>query len=150
MIKYKDYYIVFEEIPDKVTLAINLTNCQNRCIGCHSPELRENIGNVLNYAEIDKMIRSNMGINCVLFMGEGNDKEMLLTIAKYVKNVYNISVAVYSGRQDVENEFYSVFDYVKVGPYKKEFGPLNSKNTNQKLYQIIDNEKVDITYKFWK
>jgi anaerobic ribonucleoside-triphosphate reductase activating protein len=150
MIKYKDYYIVFEEIPDKVTLAINLTNCQNRCIGCHSPELRENIGNVLNYAEIDKMIRSNMGINCVLFMGEGNDKEMLLTIAKYVKNVYNISVAVYSGRQDVENEFYSVFDYVKVGPYKKEFGPLNSKKTNQKLYQIIDNEKIDITYKFWK
>ena len=51
MIKYKDYYVVFEEIPDKITLAVNITNCQNRCIGCHSPELRENIGKELTTDE---------------------------------------------------------------------------------------------------
>ena len=64
MIKYKNYMVVFEEIPDKVTLAVNITNCQNRCVGCHSPELRENIGNELTTNEIDKMIKENDGINC--------------------------------------------------------------------------------------
>ena len=37
MLKYAGYDIVFQEIPDEVTLAISLTNCPNRCPGCHSP-----------------------------------------------------------------------------------------------------------------
>lgn len=154
MIKYKDYYIVFEEIPDKVTLAVNITNCQNRCVGCHSPELRENIGTELTKEEIDKMIKENDGINCFLFMGEGNDKEALLELAKYVKDNYNIDVALYSGRESVEEKLFYVFDFVKIGPYIEEFGPLNKKTTNQRLYHSIHDGAgftlYDITNKFWK
>ena len=29
---------------------------------------------------------------------------------------------------------YQIFDYIKVGPYVEELGPLTSKTTNQKLY----------------
>ena len=47
MLKYYNYDIVFQEIPDEVTLAVNLTNCPHRCIGCHSPHLRHNIGEPL-------------------------------------------------------------------------------------------------------
>ena len=36
MLKYVDYDIAFQEIPDEVTLAINLSNCPHRA-GCHSP-----------------------------------------------------------------------------------------------------------------
>ena len=56
MLKYYNYDIVFQEIPDEVTLAVNLTNCPNRCQGCHSPHLREDIGTVLDEAEIGKLI----------------------------------------------------------------------------------------------
>ena len=47
MIKYTDTQIVFSEIPDEITLAINISNCQNNCPGCHSPYLKQNIGKEL-------------------------------------------------------------------------------------------------------
>lgn len=150
MIKYKDSYIVFEEIPDRVSLAVNITNCQNNCIGCHSPELRLNSGVELTEEEIDKLINENYGIDCFLFMGEGKDMGRLLEIARYVKNKYDIAVAVYSGRNNVEEEYYEIFDYVKVGEYKKEFGPLNNSTTNQRLYRMTEGGKEDITHLFWK
>lgn len=150
MIKYKDYFVVFEEIPNRVSLALNITNCQNMCIGCHSPELRLDGGVELTNGEMDSLIEKNYGVNCVLFMGEGKDMERLLEIAQYVKNKYNIAVAVYSGRNNVEEEYYEIFDYVKVGEYKKEFGPLNSPTTNQRLYRVTKDGKEDITHLFWK
>ena len=48
MLKYADYDIVFQEIPNEVTLAINISNCPNRCVGCHSPYLMEDVGEELN------------------------------------------------------------------------------------------------------
>lgn len=156
MIKYNDYYIVFEEIPDKLTLAVNITNCQNRCVGCHSPELRENIGKELTIEEVDKIISENDGINCFLFMGEGNDKESLFGLAKYIKDKYDIDIALYSGREKVEYDILQLFDYVKVGPYIEEYGPLNKKTTNQRLYKITHEDgpikfgMKDITSEFWK
>lgn len=157
MIKYKDYYIVFEEIPDKLTLAVNITNCQNRCVGCHSPELRKDIGSELTESEIDKMIKENDGVNCFLFMGEGNDRETLIRLANYVKENYNLDVALYSGRDKVEYDFLKVFDYIKIGPYIEKYGPLNKETTNQRLYKIThpkdsDVEFItqDITEMFWR
>lgn len=158
MLKYKDYYVVFEEIPDEITLAINISNCQNRCVGCHSPELRGNIGDELNAQVLDKMLRDNDGITCVCFMGEGNDRDMLRALIEYVNRTRNsngvkIKVAIYSGREEVEDWYYENCHYVKVGPYKPDCGPLNVKTTNQRLYKCyVDDEKFvkeDITYKFW-
>ena len=47
MLRYADYDIVFQEIPDEVTLAINLSNCPNHCKGCHSAYLMEDVGEPL-------------------------------------------------------------------------------------------------------
>jgi anaerobic ribonucleoside-triphosphate reductase activating protein len=150
MLKYLQTEVVFEEIPIEISLAINITNCQNNCIGCHSPYLRENIGDELTTDSIDSLIEKNKGITCILFMGEGNDREMLLELAAYVKNEKHLKTALYSGRKEVESEFYNVFDYVKVGSYIDEYGPLNKETTNQRLYQVVDGEIIDITSRFWK
>lgn len=152
MIKYKNFMVVFEEIPDKVTLAVNITNCQNRCVGCHSPELREDIGNELTKEEVDKMIEGNYGVNCFLFMGEGNDIGALTELSRHVREKHKIDTALYSGKQKIEQYMVDNFDYIKIGPYMEEFGPLNKKSTNQRLYKIIkpDNKIDDITYMFWK
>ena len=44
MLKYVNTGIVFQEIPDEVTLAINISNCPCHCPGCHSHYLWEDIG----------------------------------------------------------------------------------------------------------
>ena len=41
MIKYYNAMVVFEEIPNEITLAINITNCPCHCKGCHSQFLWE-------------------------------------------------------------------------------------------------------------
>ena len=139
--------VVLEEIPDRVTLAVEITNCQGSCPGCHSPFLRQDIGEELTEAALDKMIEDNFGVNCLLFLGEGNDTGALLRLAAHLRRRWpEIETALYSGRNDVEEELKSVFDYVKVGPYIEALGPLNEKTPNQRLYRRGE----DITPRFWR
>ena len=44
IMKYVNESVVFAEIPDEVTLAINISNCPCRCPGCHSKFLWGDIG----------------------------------------------------------------------------------------------------------
>lgn len=163
MVKYYSTNVVFEEIPDMVTLAIEITNCPGHCEGCHSPWLREDIGEELTIEVLESLIKKNDGVNCVCFMGEGNDPEGLKKLAEYVKSRNSVPyvTALYSGREDVEKDYDKCFDFIKVGPYIAECGPLNKETTNQRLYKInklYDPEtyypnrwiREDITYKFWK
>jgi anaerobic ribonucleoside-triphosphate reductase activating protein len=59
MIKYYSSAVVFEEIPDEVTLAIEITNCPGHCEGCHSPWLREDIGEELTPEVLRQLIDEN-------------------------------------------------------------------------------------------
>lgn len=138
--------IVIEEIPGKVTLAVEISNCQGSCVGCHSPFLRTDIGEELTTGTIDALIASNFGVNCFLFLGEGRDREALLALADHLRRKHpSVARALYSGRTEVEDDLFEAFDFVKVGPYIAEFGPLNSKTTNQRLYY----HREDITSRFW-
>ena len=148
MIKYVPELtdVVLEEIPDKVTLAVEISNCRGSCIGCHSPFLKQDIGVELTPEAVDRMIADNYGINCFLLLGEGKDPEALLRIAEHLRVHHpQLERAVYSGRPEVEPEIYAAFDYVKVGPYIAELGPLNERTTNQRLYHHGE----DITFRFW-
>lgn len=146
MIKFTDKSIVFEEIPDRVTLAFSISNCQNNCKGCHSAFLRKNIGNELNDEAIDKFKDDLKLCTCILFLGEGNDLEGLINLAKYAKEKYKIETAIYSGRDNVGNELFDNFDFVKVGSYQADKGGLDKETTNQRLYYHGE----DITHKFWR
>ena len=158
MIKYLETLITFAEIPDEITLCINITNCPCNCNGCHSSYLSKDIGEELNNDILDKLISDNYGISCIAFMGGDSSPKEINDLAKYVKDKYPISVAWYSGRQELSKDInLDNFDYIKLGPYIKELGPLTSKTTNQRLYQYgkffsdytIDKCWRDITYKFW-
>lgn len=163
MIKFLDTAVVFEEIPDEVTLAIEITNCPGMCEGCHSPWLREDIGEELTAEKLNELIDKNKGITCICFMGEGKDPEALkrLAFGIHLRSDYPYKVALYSGRDFVEEEYDRYFDYIKIGPYIPEKKALNFKTTNQRLYEIKriydqedtingKTERRDITYKFWR
>ena len=164
MIKYKPdtVSVVFEEIPDEITLAIEITNCPGMCEGCHSPWLREDIGEELTAERLNELIDKNKGITCICFMGEGKDSEALkkLAFGIHLRSDYPYRVALYSGRVEVEEDYDNYFDYLKIGPYIPSKGPLNKETTNQRLYKIErkygtdfgieETIRKDITYKFWR
>jgi len=138
--------VVLEEIPDKLTLAVEISNCRGNCEGCHSPWLKNDVGEELTPEAIDRLISDNFGINCFLFLGEGNDPEALLRLALHLKTAHpGLETGLYSGRTEVEQDLKDAFDYVKVGPYIEKLGPLNKKSTNQRLYHHGE----DITHRFW-
>lgn len=154
MIKYVPEMtsVVIEEIPDRVTLAVDISNCQGNCVGCHSPFLKTDIGEELTESVIDRLVADNFGVDCFLFLGEGKDPDTLLRLAAHVRSIA-LSAALYSGRKAVEDEIFMAFDYVKVGPYIESYGPLNSKTTNQRLYKVTHDADsyslTDITSRFW-
>ena len=156
MLKYVDTKVVFAEIPDEITLAINISGCPCNCKGCHSSYLAEDIGKNLSWEALNNLIKANKGISCVAFMGGDADPMKVSIRAEQIKESYPmLKVAWYSGRQELNEDIeLKNFDYIKLGPYIEEFGPLNSKTTNQRVYKVVEQngnyELVDITNKFWK
>lgn len=154
MLKYTNTEVVFQEIPDETTLAINISNCPCHCKGCHSSYLAEDIGEPLTERELEKLIKENKGITCISFMGGDLDPKEVDRLAQHVPHCYGgeeLLVAWYSGRQELSKDIsLKNFNYIKLGPYIEELGGLKSSNTNQKLYKIVDGEMIDITSRFWK
>ena len=159
--KYCETAIAFSEVPDEVTLCINISNCPCHCEGCHSAYLAEDIGEELTFEILDSLIKKNEGITCVAFMGGDAEPATVNDLASYVKAAYpNIKTAWYSGRQELSKDIeIKNFNAIKLGPYIEELGPLNSTTTNQKFYEVLQVVDVegklyyglnDITYKFWK
>lgn len=68
--------------------------------------------------------------------------------------LYGFKTAIYSGcnREEFDwNTYGDLFDYIKIGPYIEEKGPLNSPTTNQRLFKYdLDGVEIDITSTFWK
>ena len=69
MIKYVDTLVCFSEVPDEITLAINISGCPIRCSNCHSKYLWEDVGESLNRDSLHNLIEKNKGISCLAFMG---------------------------------------------------------------------------------
>lgn len=160
MLKYYNTMVVFEEIPNEITLAINITNCPCKCPGCHSKFLWEDIGTELTYEELDKLINKNDGITTVCFMGGDAEPEVINLLAEYVHEAKHLKVGWYSGMDNYyKNINFNWFDYIKLGHYDEKLGPINKPTTNQRLYklthEILDKgvKKIDfenITHLFWK
>ena len=154
MLKYVNTGVVFQEIPDEVTLAINISNCPCHCPGCHSQYLWEDIGTPLTSMELDQMLMHyKSDVTCVAFMGGDADPVYVNTLARYLHREHpTLKVAWYSGRQRVPSVVRKCdFDYIKVGPYIKHLGCLKQRTTNQRLYQKASGDDfTDLTPVFWK
>ena len=161
MLKYLDTQVVFQEIPDEITLAINITNCPIHCPDCHSKDLWKDIGKDLSQRALERLISENSGISCVCFMGGDSEPETIPLLAEVVKRKNpKLKVGWYSGKEHFPSFDLNNLDYIKVGPYIKEYGGLDSPKTNQKLFkkekliEEISGETLDcwtdITDKFLK
>lgn len=154
MLKYINTGIVFQEIPDEVTLSINISNCPCRCPGCHSKYLWLDDGEPLTTDVLERFMDDYAAeITCVCFMGGDAEPEYVNELALFLHQKFaKYKVAWYSGRARVPAIVNKEdFDYIKLGPYLKHLGCLKDRTTNQRLYkQTAKGEFTDITHRFWK
>lgn len=154
MLKYVDSDIVFQEIPDEVTLAVNLSGCPCRCPGCHSKHLWGDIGCELTSASLDRLIdeRGRGDITCVALMGGDAHPDEVNALMRHLRVSHPaLRTAWYSGRTTLSAEVdVHNFDYIKIGPYLQHLGPLKSSRTNQRMYRITPKGRTDITHRYWR
>lgn len=154
MLTYVDTDIVFQELPDEVTLAINLAGCPCRCPGCHSKHLWNNNGTPLTIDVLDSLILAQkasdrLNISCVSLMGGDAFPTEVNTLLEHVRKCFpKLRTSWWSGRS-MRSPLVSLdnLDYLKLGPYLSHLGPLRSPRTNQRLYKVIGSQLVDITHR---
>ncbi len=154
MLKYTNYDVVFQEIPDEVSLAINLSNCPNNCPGCHSPYLLNDVGEELSPSALDGLVnRYASSITCVCFMGGDAAPQQVANLADALHQSHpHLRVGWYSGKDALPDGVNTnTFDYIKIGRYDASLGPLSSTTTNQRmLKRNAQNNWDDITHRFRK
>ena len=160
MLKYVNTQVTFSEVPDQVSLCIEISNCPIQCPGCHSKYLWDDIGTPLNKEALLELLSKNDGVTCVCFLGGDQAIASINWLAKCVKEFNpNLKVAWYSGQHELDKDInLEYFDYIKIGPYIEECGPIDNENTNQRLYQYnpcfsdytIGKCWRDITHEFWR
>ena len=146
MLRCYNYDIVCQEIPDEITLAVNISCCPNRCPGCHSPWLWEEGGEPMTEKMLRNLIEAySSAITCFCFMGGDAEPTEVERISMWIKKEYpGIKTAWYSGREEIPHGFdVSCLDFLKLGPYIERLGGLKSPETNQVLYKVSREGKLE-------
>ena len=153
-LKYLGYSIVFQEVPDEVTLAINISGCPHRCEGCHSTYLWEYEGDYISN-DLNNLIEKYKGlITCVCFMGGDQNQIELLDLLKIVQK-HKLKTALYTGLDFLSNLNIRILcnlNYCKLGHYDDKLGGLDKPTTNQRMlrWNYLMGQWDDITYRFQK
>lgn len=135
-----NYDIVFQEVPDHISLAFYACGCPLKCPGCHSPELwSEKNGFALSTSLFQSLLdRYQYKIDCVLFLGGEWHSHELVHFLKAAQG-RKLKTALYTGLEDIPEELKSHLTFLKTGPWKMELGGLSSPRTNQVFKDLTTN-----------
>lgn len=156
MLKYLWTKEVFQEVPEEMSLAIAISGCRIHCEGCHSRELWEDKGEILDVETLCGLLNQHNGITCLcLFGGEANI-DALTELFMYAHK--RVKTAWYCGLDMIPKDKLGIMqylDWIKLGHFDIELGGLDSPTTNQRLYKIEHQGdgnywQTDITHLFWK
>lgn len=154
LLRYIEFCLSHEEVPEETALCIYISGCPNRCPSCHYPEMQQaQAGKVLSEYYGQMLDLYHEYTTCVCFMGEGanteHTREELLNCVNEARG-RGYKCCLYSGRNVTLEEWMQKFDYVKLGSYMEECGSITSRTTNQRMYMKgTDGVFVDITERFW-
>jgi len=142
-LKYLGYTIVFQEVPDEISLAINISGCPYKCRGCHSQYLWEYRGNFIS-EDLDSLLDKYKNyITCVCFMGGDQNIEELKSLLERVKKA-GLTTCLYTGCEHLYDlkQIINVCDYIKCGKYDETLLTDNNiqygvklASSNQKMYK---------------
>ena len=134
--------IVWQEVPNEVSLAFLFSGCPLRCQGCHSADSwKAGQGTVLTESHLAGRLQRYRGlISCVLFMGgewvPGELRRMLEVVVRA-----GLRTCLYTGLEREELEAVSAdiiphLTYLKTGRWRAELGGLESPRTNQRFTDL--------------
>lgn len=142
-LKYLGYSIALQEVPNEISLVINVSGCPHKCEGCHSQYLWEYEGNYIADDFNNILSFYNGMITCVCFMGGEQNVDELESYLKYVKE-YGLKTCLYSGCDSIEEIaiLLPYLDWVKIGRYIEALRTDNNiqygiklATSNQKIYK---------------
>ena len=134
--------IVWQEVPNEVSLAFLFSGCPLRGRGCHSADSwKAGQGTVLTESHLAGRLQRYRGlISCVLFMGgewvPGELRRMLEVVVRA-----GLRTCLYTGLEREELEAVSgdiipYLTYLKTGRWRAELGGLESPRTNQRFTDL--------------
>lgn len=152
--------ITLAEMPNYISHYIQLADCSIRCPMCHSKELwgsthRVSLDSIYNIAEENV----NKGADMIIIFGDINNGISSMDLLCLTNRLKKLSpICIYSGASTILESLGDYIGYIldnisflKLGAYKEEFGGLNKKTTNQRMYKVEDEGLKDITATlFWK
>ena len=158
MLKYLNYQILPNEVPNELSLGLFILGCPQHCRGCHSPQLWDvnsaGLGKDLDTAEWNALRTLQNGFSCVLFLGGDWSPSDLMKSILEASTALETPCALYSGQEyeALKNSLdLRLFKYLKWGPYKKELGGLQSRTTNQQIWRLENGVPVEnLNHYFWR
>ena len=131
--------VVFQEVPNEISLAFSIAGCKNNCKNCSWKNCNIK-AKPLTDELYNKYLKKYQGtVSCILFLGgEWNERDLInkLSLAKQM----GYKTCLYTGQNDVSQNIKNKLDYIKTGPYIEELGGLNSPKTNQRFLDLINNK----------
>jgi len=147
---YYSTNIVFQEVPEEVSLCFSMIGCGGKCKGCHSPHLHHVDGTSKRLdadAFISEVLKVRPYITCVLFLGGEWDETELSNLLHIAVGGFKLKTCLYSNKDSIPESILPLLDYYKVGPFIEEFGGLNNIHTNQRFF---NSSGECLNYKFQK
>lgn len=147
-----EHYVTLNVCPD-IAVAYEFGGCTKRCKGCHSEHLHKEVENPLEISYVIEHAKTRIasGVKVIALMGI--DTSSMFPVEHQVRLCEELSkiapLCIYSGNKEIDSRLLEVpnIKYCKTGEYIEELGGMEQLTSNQRLYQFIDNNIIDITYK---
>lgn len=140
--------IVFQEVPDEISLCFSITGCKIGCKGCHSTELWDaSNGITLNNQSFTYWLEKYQGlISCVVFFG-GEWQPNALIEKLLIAKKFGLKTCLYSGEESGEKyidlRITQNLNFLKTGAWHEKLGGLDSVSTNQIFRNLTTGEKLN-------
>lgn len=135
------------EHSDHISLLFEISGCPKHCIGCHSPELQLDIGEELTPIVFIDTIKRYQGLfDCIIFFGGDQYPDELIRLLR-ISKIFNLKTCLWTGTETIDlidKEIIKRLDYIKVGSYQLDKGPLRSETSNQKYYNLSTGELIKL------
>jgi len=136
--------VVFQEVPDEISLCFSITGCKVGCKGCHSTELwQASNGIALTNQTFIQWLKKYQGlISCVVFFGGEWQPSALIEKLIIAKN-FGLKTCLYSGEKHIDINISQHLNFLKTGKWQPELGGLDSSTTNQVFRDLTTGEKLN-------